>query len=309
MKKSRVPSAAFRNRRAVLLDVRARRNTIRKRRRAHVLNFIWKIGTVTACIIGTWFGTQTLLNKFFYDNPTYDVRHFVLPSETGLSSQEFFATTGLGVGMNIFAIDLAGTRKALLALPQIKDVSVERILPDTIRIHAEAKKPAAWLVSDMNNKNPYTAPDSFLLEQNGFFYKAPSYLISHYFSLPIIYGINHQLLASRDPLTLEDLHQALELLRLVAQRNDSHLKLRSLDLSKGYCIKAVGPNKEVIVFGTENFDEQLNRLQDLLKFCERAGKQLEYVNLFVHRNTPVRFSMISGDSMPLQVDHDALSLP
>ncbi len=264
---------------------------------------------VAACMISTWFGTQSLLTKFFYDNPTYDIRSFALPPEEVLSGQEFFAATGLRVGTNIFTIDLAGARKALLALPQIKDASIERILPDTIRIHAEAKKPVAWLVSETNSKDPYTAPDSFLLEQSGSFYKAPSYLISCYFSLPVIYGIDRQLLASGDSLTLEDLHQALELLRLAAQRNDPRLGLRSLDLSKGYCIEALGANKEVIVFATENFDDQLNRLQELMKFCERAGKQLEYVNLFVHRNTPVRFSMISEDSIPLQVDHDALSLP
>ncbi|PWU05511.1 MAG: hypothetical protein C5B47_08895 [Verrucomicrobia bacterium] len=307
MRKPRSPSTAFRNRRTLLLDVKARRNTARKRRRARIFNFTWKVGLGVACMIVTWFGTQKLVTKFFYNNSEYNIRHFVLPAEEVLSNQEFFATTGLQTGMNIFTIDLAQARKALLTLPQIKDVRIERVLPDTLRIRAEAKKPVAWLVSEINGKDPYTAPDSFLLEQNGSFYRAPSYLISRYFSLPVIYGINRQLLAAGDHWAWEDLHQSLELLRLIAKRNDPRLALHSLDLSKGYCIKAHGSHQEVIIFSTEDFDEQLNRLQELLNFCDRSGKQIEYVNLFVHRNTPVRFSMT--EAIPLQVDPHASSIP
>lgn len=304
MKKLRVSSAAFRNRKAVLLDVRARKKTARKRRRMRLFNLLWKTGTAAALVIGTWYGANKLLTKFFYGNPDYNIRQIALPSEDTLSKKEFFAATGLHTGMNIFTIDLDKARNALLALPQIRNVSIERVLPDTLRIQVEDKKPIAWLISEKDGKDPYSAPDSFLLEQQGNFYR-PTHFISRYSSLPVIYGIDRRLLTDGDLLTKEDLQQALELLRLVAERKDPQLRLRALDLSEGYCIKARGLRNETIVFDTENFEAQLDRLQELMRFCKRAGKQIEYVNLFVHRNTPVRFSMISGEILSPHTDNNA----
>ncbi len=291
MRKSRVPSAAFRNRKAVLLDVRARRNTTRKRCRARIFNVIWKTGAVTALIAGTWFGAHRLLTKFFYTNPNYNICHITTQSEGILTKKEILTATGLRAGMNIFTIDLERARKGLLAISQIQNASIERILPDTIRIHVQQKKPVAWLIFGKNSKASAPFENSFLVEQQGTFYK-PLYSLSRYYSLPVIYGIDPHLLAVSDPLATEDLHQALELLRLAAQRQDPSLLLQSLDLSNGYCIKAQGPSKEVITFSTENFDEQLDRLQELTRFCKRTGKQIESVNLFVHRNTPVRFGAL-----------------
>lgn len=293
-------TATSRSRKAVVLDVRARRNTTRKRYRARIFNIIWKSSLIVTIVGGSWFGTNKVFTKFFYANSEYNIGHIVFNTQEGeLSQEEAISATGIHVGTNIFMVNLENARKGLLAIPQVQDAQIERILPNTIRISAQLKKPVAWLISKKNSKDPYTAPDSFLLEQGGAIYK-PSLLSSSYFSLPVIYGLNQRLLAEGDPLAKEDLGQALQLLCLATQRCNPAIILRVLDLSEGYCIKARGAANEKIVFATENFEEQLNRLQDLMRFCKQTGKRLESVNLFVHRNTPVQFSIALEDQTILR---------
>lgn len=299
MKHSRIPSSSSKNRKTALLDVRVRRNTRRKRHLERIFNILWKFALILTIVIGGWLGTNKLLTKFFYANPDYNIHHIITNSSEVLSSEDAITTTGLRLGMNIFTVDLEHARQKLLFLPQIRNARVERLLPDTIQIHVEPKIPVAWLVSEKNGTDPYTSEDSLLLEQQGTFYKPP-HLLSSYFALPVIYGVDLHQLISGDPLGTEDLHQALELLLLASQRKDPAIRFRSLDLSEGYCIKAQGTGNEMIIFSPENFAEQLDHLQELISFCKRTGKQIESVNLFVRRNIPVRFTLASEETAHTQ---------
>jgi hypothetical protein len=247
-------------------------------------------------LIGGWAGTSRLLAKFFYANPHYSVCHVHVDSENVFSDEEILASTGLHFGDNIFSVDLENARKKLLAIGQIRNVTLRRVLPDTLQILIQVREPVAWLVSEVEVRKrviPHIPVGSFLLEAAGTFYE-PARVLPSYLSLPIIQGINQKLLASGDLLAAEDLRHALELLHLVAARRNPPISLRLLDLSAGYCIQALGASDETITFSTQNFEAQLDRLQELMKVCEYSGRRIASVNLFVHRNTPVRFFGESG---------------
>ena len=203
------------------------------------------------------------------------------------SDQEILTLAGFQLGDNIFTVDLESARKQLLSIEQIRNVILRRVLPDTLQVVVQVKEPIAWLASQAGTGKDLYA-DSFLLEASGTFYK-PIHVPPKYFSLPIIQGVNQKRLAAGDLLITEDLHQALELLRLATARHNPPILLRLLDLSSGYCIHALSASNAVITFSTQNFEQQLNRLQKLMKICENSGRHIVSVNLFVHRNTPVRF--------------------
>jgi len=276
---------------STLLKVRVCRKTSRRRCTARVFNAIWRSLFFSSLLIGGWVGTCRLLAEFFYTNPRYNICHVRVNSENVFSDEEILALTGLHSGDNIFSVDLESMRKKLLAIGQIRNVTLRRVLPDTLQILIQVREPVAWLVSRVENQKrmiPRVPAGSFLLEAAGTFYK-PTHVLPRYLSLPIIRGINQKLLASGDLLAVEDLHHALELLRLVSIRRNPLISLRLLDLSTGYCIQALGESDETITFSTHNFEVQLDRLQELMKVCECSGRRIASVNLFVHRNTPVRF--------------------
>lgn len=282
--------------RSTLLKVRVCRETSRRRRVAWIFNTIWKFLFFTSLLIGGWAGTSRLLTKFFYTNPCYSICHVHVDSENVFSDEEIFASTGFHFGDNIFSVDLESARKKLLAIGQIRNVILRRVLPDTLRISIRVREPVAWLVSEVEDQKrmPRHVPvGSLLLEAAGTFYE-PTRVLPRYLSLPIIQGVNQELLASGDPLVAEDLLHALDLLRLAAARRNPPISLRLLDLSAGYCIRALGESDEAITFSTQDFEAQLDRLQELMKVCEHSGRRIASVNLFVHRNTPVRFFGKSG---------------
>jgi hypothetical protein len=86
----------------------------------------------------------------------------------------------------------------------------------------------------------------------------------------------------------------LKLLDTVAQRPESLLKIRTLDVSKGYRIDVVNDSNSRIIFAATDFEDQLARLQKLLIHCSESGRALESVNLMVKRNTPVTFVMAAA---------------
>src|SRR5438045_594858 len=165
------PSHAAR-RRSTLLKVRVCRETSRRRCTAWIFNTIWKSLFFASLLIGGWAGTGRLLAKFFYTNPHYSICHVHVDTKKVFSDEEILAFTGLHFGDNIFSVDLESARKKLLAIGQIQNVTLRRVLPDTLQILIQVREPVAWLVSEVEGRKrmiPRIPVGSFLLEAVGTF--------------------------------------------------------------------------------------------------------------------------------------------
>lgn len=288
------PLASALCRRSALLNVRMRRQTIRKRRITFVFGAIWQSLFFTSLLISSWLGANKLIAKFFYKNPCYNIHRICINSDSVFSDQEVLKLTGLQLGDNIFTVNLETVRQKLLSVDQIGTVVLRRIVPDTLQIVIHVRAPVAWLASE-SGTGTVDVHNAFLLEASGTFYK-PIHVPNRYLSLPIICGVNQKRLAAGDLLATEDLHQALELLRLASARHHPPIFIRLLDLSPGYCIRVLSASNTSITFSTKNFEEQLNRLQKLIKICAVSGRRIASINLFVQRNTPVRFVKLGKQS-------------
>jgi hypothetical protein len=74
------------------------------------------------------------------------------------------------------------------------------------------------------------------------------------------------------------------------------LLIRSLNISKGYCIDALTDQNTRVKFASSEFATQLFKLQRLLEHCRDTGREMESVNLMVAKNTPVKFVMAAPPS-------------
>jgi hypothetical protein len=110
----------------------------------------------------------------------------------------------------------------------------------------------------------------------------------------VIYGLKSDNMREGEALQIDDMRNALKLLETVAQRPESLLKIRTMDVSKGYRIDVVNDTNSRIIFAASDYEEQLARLQKLLVHCSETGRALETVNLMVRRNTPVTFVMAAA---------------
>jgi cell division septal protein FtsQ len=276
-----------------LLDVRIRTSTARRRNQEIAGRWIRNLLFLTFLISGSVFGVRYALDRFFFQNAEYTLRRITLELDGLFTREQALEEAELREGVNIFSVDLAKVEKTFRAIPQVQSAQVVRELPDHIRVTLTARKPVAWVAAEGETGDPTTSDRSFLTDANGFLMR-PRRVTPEDFHLPVIYGLKSDNLREGEELRNDDMRNVLKLLETVAQHPESLLKIRTMDVSKGYRIDVVNDTNSLIIFAASDFEEQLARLQKLLLHCNETGRTLESVNLMVRRNTPVRFVMASA---------------
>lgn len=280
------PSAS--GRRDHVLDVRIRTSTARRRQQEKIGRWIWTLFLVVVLGTGSYFGVRAALDRFFFENAEYTLKRITFNLDDILTREEALAETGLREGVNIFSVDLAKVEAALARIPQVETVRIERELPDHLTVSVTARQPVAWVAAEGETGDPSASEKSLLVDAAGFL-MPPRRILPEYFHLPAIYGVKSDNIRAGASLESEDLRLALLLIDTVARNPQSLLRIRSLDISRGYCIEVVSDRNARILFGTGDFENQLARLQQLLAHCDESGRVLDSVNLMVKRNTPVTF--------------------
>jgi cell division protein FtsQ len=274
--------------RAHLLDVRMRTATTRRRRRETIVRWISNVLLTIAIGTAGYFGLQVALDRFFFKNTEYTLRRISFNLDGILTREEALEATGLREGVNIFAVDLAKVETALRAIPQVQDVRIDRKLPDQIDVSITARRPVAWVAAAGEKGDPSASEKSLLVDASGFLLR-PRRVVPEYFHLPAIYGVKSDNVRNGEALPGEDLRLAIGLIETLSRHPESIMHIRTIDISRGYCIEVVNDGNARILFGTSDFEEQFARLQQLLAHCDESGRVLESVNLMVKRNTPVTF--------------------
>jgi len=274
--------------RAHLLDVRMRTATTRRRRRETIARWVSNVLLIAAIGTAAFFGLRAALDRFFFKNTEYTLRRISFNLDGILTREEALAAAGLREGVNIFAVDFAKVETALRAIPQVQDVRLDRKLPDQIDVSITARRPVAWVAAAGEKGDPSASEKSLLVDASGFLLR-PRRVVPEYFHLPAIYGVKSDNVRNGEALPGEDLRLAIKLIETLSRHPESMLHIRTIDISRGYCIEVVNDGNARILFATSDFEEQLARLQQLLAHCDESGRALESVNLMVKRNTPVTF--------------------
>jgi len=276
-----------------LLDVRIRTSTARRRNQETAGRWIRNLLLFAFIVSGSVFGVRYALDRFFFQNAEYTLRRITLDLDDLLTREQALQEAGLSEGVNIFSVDLAKVESKLEAIPQVENAHVVRELPDHIQVTLTARKPIAWVAAEGETGDPTSSEKSLLVDASGFLMR-PRHVTSQDYHLPVIYGLKSDNMREGEALQIDDMRNALKLMDAVAQRPESLLKIRTMDVSKGYRIDVVNDTNSRIIFSASDFEEQLARLQKLLVHCSETGRTLETVNLMVRRNTPVTFVMAAA---------------
>lgn len=272
------------------LNVKMRARTA-QRKRQRLIGQLCALSLIVALACGlVWFGLNKALDKFFFSNPAYNLCELGLELDGVMTREDLLAETGIQSGDNIFRIDIAGIDHKLREIPMVADVSIERIMPDRIEITLTRRIPVGWVSKSADSSADYDPSSMRLVDDSGFLMK-PRLLQQEYHQLPIIYGVKVEKIQEGSLLEGDDLKNALILLREARNQTKALLVIRSLNISKGYCIDALTDQSVRVKFASGDFPTQLMKLQRLLEHCRDTGREIESVNLMVAKNTPVRFVM------------------
>jgi cell division septal protein FtsQ len=275
-----------------MLNVKMRAATAKRKRQQLLMGFSMAvIGLSLFCGLA-WFGISRTLDKFFFSNPAYNLADLELELDGILTPEDFREETGILEGENIFKLDIDEADRRLRAIPMVADVAIERVLPDRMHIVLQAREPVAWVSSSNDPTAPYDVSSMLLVDASGFLMR-PRLIPQEFHSLPVIYGVNATDILEGKPLQNDDLKKAIALLDEVSARPESLVRIRSLNISKGYCIDALTDQNARVKFGRSDFSGQIEKLHRLLVHCRDTGREIDSVNLMVSKNTPVKFVMAS----------------
>ena len=283
-----------------LLEVSVRRDIARSQRIRKVAWFAVKAVLAIAVIVGSYVGGREGLRRFLWENPDYYLAEVRVSTDGTLSHEQVLRTAKIGLGQNVFSIDLAKAREELDRLPQVERVELQRVLPNRIDVNIAERRPIAWVV-EKAGEDPTVSEKSFLVDFRGVAMRIKAKL-PEYLSLPVIVaGVLKENLVLGQKVRSYEMQAALDLIRL--NSDNTRFQPRTLDISKGYCVIVTDQSRRKITFGLDRVDRQVERLMRYFDFAEPGGKLIQTVNLLVERNTPVVFAE------PLVEDPDGAATP
>ncbi len=166
----------------------------KKRKNAVVFTKLLFISFVFLLLIGGIVGTVYGIKKWMKCCPYFYVSSVKVDGNKKISTIEILKLSGIKEGDNIFAINLQKVRNQILENPWIKDVSIERRLPDSIHIHINERTPLGLI--QINQR-------IYMVDSTGTPFKP--LLPEDSFSAPIITGVETGKIAVSDVKNLNAL--------------------------------------------------------------------------------------------------------
>ncbi|HEY1770940.1 MAG TPA: FtsQ-type POTRA domain-containing protein [Chthoniobacterales bacterium] len=288
-----------------LLDVRVRSQRATHHRNRRVLVLLSKVVLGLALLAGIYFGAREALNRFFFNNPDYQLSTLAVQTDGTLTREQVLRAAGLSEGLNIFSVNLARVHDRIQQLAQVDDVQVERKMPNEIDIHITERKPIAWITSEKRVENPFASDAAFLVDARGILMKEKK-LLPEDLSLPLITGCSSEALVPGKSVESFEAKAALQLLRLtMTSFMQTRFQIREVDVSKGYCLLVTDKNHAQVMFGFEDLERQMQTLEQLLVYVDDSHREIGTANLLVARNIPVTFAKPASEIISeLQDDGD-----
>ena len=280
-----------------LLELNVRTASIKRQRRSKLSSLLWKVSVVVIVVALAAVAVRLACQKFFFNNSEYSLRHLETNLHGVMTEEELVALTGFTPGSNLFLLDLDQANRKLAALPEVRSVSIERHLPDTLEVGIQRRLPLFILVVSGEGESVGSASSeafvpgkSLLCDRDGMVMQ-PNRLSDEFLHLPILTGINLSGATAGKRLQDDRFKSAVMLAEALSELPGESFQIRSIDVSKPYAIIVTDTSNARFTFGTKDVPGQLERLGKLLAHCRESGRKIETANLMIQRNTPVTFFM------------------
>ncbi|MGV3757509.1 MAG: cell division protein FtsQ/DivIB, partial [Verrucomicrobiota bacterium] len=126
-----------------VLEVKLRSEQVRKERlklASGVIIVCLTLGFLTAAIVG---GGKWCMDRLVYENAAFAIKTVDVKTDGVLSPDVLRRWSQVKTNHNLLALDLKRVKEYLELAPMIQHVSVERVLPSTLRIRVTERIPVA----------------------------------------------------------------------------------------------------------------------------------------------------------------------
>jgi len=273
-----------------LLDVKVRSRRVAQHRARRALAVLSRVVLLAALCAAIYAGTREAARRLFFENTDYQLKTIEFQTDGTLQREQILNAADLREGENIFRINLARVHDLIQQLPQTDEVQVMRKLPSEIDIRVVERKPVAWITSEKEISDPFASDSAFLVDARGVLMKEKK-LLPEYLGLPVILGCSSEWLEVGKVVESLEAKTALELLRLSSRSFlQMRFQIREIDVSESYRLLVTDKNHSRVMFGYNDLETQLRRLEQFLVYCDDSKQELAALNLLVQRNIPVTFA-------------------
>jgi cell division septal protein FtsQ len=284
-----------------VLDVKL---SAQQRQRSRWRRIVWITGGGAALFVAlfaAWRGGEFLLRRFLFENPAFAIHTLDTQTDGVLALEQIRSWAGVRYKDNLLALDLARVKRDLELVPAIESVSVERVLPHTLRIRVTERAPIAR-VPAMAAGGP--VGDGCRLDAHGFFMfpieapqrAAPPGPTDGF--LPLILGIPPRDVRPGRQTELTQVRDALRFIQAFERSGMADLaNLRSVDVSLPGVLRVATAQGAEITLGLSHFERQLLRWRSVHEHGRQVGRHLAWIDLSVANNVPFRW-MDAGAVVP-----------
>lgn len=265
-----------------VLQVTARANA-KGRDNAHkigalVLLFAAVAGTVWAAVSGVSLAGEHL----FAQNDRFIIRRIEITSTGSLTPSHLREYAQVSEGQNLFAIDLQQISRNLERTPRVRSAKVRRILPDALEVQVQERTALARMAEGAGGFPMAVDRDGFILGPSGGR------------GLPLINGVEERGLAPGSVVREEKTLDALEMLDLCEQsRLGELLRIQVVGVKNPDYLELILASGARVDFGRSRLKWRLDKLAELITTNRQLGQEIEYADLTVDQNFPVRFSPVA----------------
>ncbi len=302
------PKNRRRERRHVL-DVKLSSNQVRRRRTQLVVSALFAVTFLTCTVYGLWRGGWWALQRFVYQNEQLQVRDFQVRTDGVINPEHLRRWAGVKLGDNLFAIDLHGIKHELEMHGMIRQASLERVLPGTLRLQVAERIPLAHVRLRFSGADGRLLTRDFGLDETGRVMPLDRAIVrpetaNAWRQLPALTGLAESEILPGNDLTNQLGLAALEFLKTF--NSDSmarEVQIQSIDLTEPEILKlrtVQGHDVEVLDRG---FVRQLDRWEALHKACESNRVGYAWMDLSPSNNIPIRLVQLKTNSLPLRLSN------
>jgi cell division protein FtsQ len=279
-----------------VLDVKLRSDRVRATRtRLAALTTGILFGTVFGLYL-LWRTGEGALDKFVYENSEFAIQHVEVKTDGMIAPDQLRRWSRVKLGDNLIALDLTTVKRNLELVSTIGSVSVERVLPRTLKISVTERDPVAQVNIPRADASGGIAVAVFQLDADGYVMQpldprlcvVPLAQVGG--QLPVIAGLNVYQLQPGHRVESPQVQAALELIGAFDHSPMAGLvDLRRIDVSlPGVVVATTGQGGE-ITFGLNNLEQQLRRWREIYDLGQRMNQAVASLNLAVSNNVPVRW--------------------
>lgn len=283
-------------RRGHLLDVKLRSDQVRATRtRLASIALGVTFGTVFGLYL-LWRAGEWALDKFVYENSTFAISAIEVQTDGVIAPEQLRRLTNVKLGANLIALDLATVKRSLDLETTIDSVSVERVLPRTLKVRVTERTPIAQVSNTIVNAAGGIVAAVLQLDVNGYVMQPLDphlrviSLSQMSAQLPELKGLNYYQLQAGHRVESPQARAALQLISAFGHSPMAGLvDLQSVDVTQPGVVVATTGQRSEITFALDNLEQQLARWRKIYDLGQSMNKAIASADLAVSNNVPVRW--------------------